>query len=59
VGGSWKLATERCEVILACLWNTVQRFGPPCAEIRDLGRALTPAIEALVLELDTDIPVLA
>ena len=33
--------------------------GPPCAAMRDMGRAVTPAIEALVLELDTDIPVLA
>jgi len=29
VGGSWKLVTERCEVILACLCDTIQRFGPP------------------------------
>jgi len=57
--GSWKIATERCELILPCLQNTVQRFGAPCAAMRDLGRAVTPAIEALVLELDTDIPVLA
>jgi hypothetical protein len=57
--GSWKIATERSELILACLQDTVQRFGPPCAAMRDLGRAVTPAIEALVLELDTDIPVFA
>jgi len=57
--GSWKIATERCELILACLQDTVQRFGAPCAAMRDLGRAVTPAIEALVLELDTDIPVFA
>ena len=57
--GSWKIATERSELILACLQDTVERFGPPCAAMRDLGRAVTPAIEALVLELDTDIPVLA
>jgi len=57
--GSWKIATERCELILACLQDTVQRFGAPCAAMRDLGKAVTPAIEALVLELDTDIPVFA
>ena len=56
--GSWKIATERCELILPCLQNTVQRFGPPCAAMRDMGRAVTPAIEALVVELDTDIAVL-
>jgi hypothetical protein len=57
--GSWKVATERSELILPCLQDTVQRFGPPCAAMRDLGRAVKPAIEALVLELDTDIPVFA
>ena len=57
--GSWKIATERSELILACLQDTVQRFGAPCAAMRDLGRAVKPAIEALVLELDTDIPVFA
>jgi hypothetical protein len=57
--GNWKIATERSELILPCLQDTVQRFGPPRAAMRDLGRAVTPAIEALVLELDTDIPVLA
>jgi hypothetical protein len=57
--GSWKIATERSELILACLQDTVERFGAPCAAMRDLGRAVTPAIEALVLELDTDIPVFA
>ena len=56
--GSWKIATERCELILPCLQDTVQRFGSPCAAMRDMGRAVTPAIEAVVLELDTDIPVL-
>jgi hypothetical protein len=57
--GSWKIATERSELILACLQDTVQRFGAPCAAMRDLGRAVKPAIEALVLELNTDIPVFA
>jgi hypothetical protein len=57
--GSWKIATERCELILACLQDTVQRFAAPCAAMRDMGRAVTPAIEALVLELDIDIPVFA
>ena len=56
--GSWKIATERCELILPCLQDTVERFGAPCAAMRDMGRAVTPAIEALVVELDADIPVL-
>lgn len=57
--GSWKIATERCELILACLQDIVQRFGAPCAVMRDLGKAVTPAVEALVFELDAEIPVLA
>ena len=55
--GSWKIATERSELILPCLQDTVERFGAPCAAMRDMGRAVTPAIEALVCQLDTDIPV--
>jgi hypothetical protein len=57
--GNWKIATERSELILPCLRDTVQRFGYPCAAMRDLGRAVTPAIDALVSEMDTDIPILA
>ncbi len=57
--GSWKIATERSELILPCLQDTVGRFGIPCAAMRDLGRAVTPALEALVLELNIDIPILA
>jgi hypothetical protein len=57
--GSWKIATERSELILPCLQDIVRRFGTPCAVMRDLGRAVTPAIEALVLELNIDIPILA
>lgn len=57
--GSWKIATERSELILPCLQDIVRRFGIPCAAMRDLGRAVTPAIDALVLELNIDIPILA
>jgi hypothetical protein len=57
--GSWKIATERSELILACLQDVVGRFGAPCAAMRDLGRAVTPAVEDLILQLDIDIPVLA
>ena len=57
--GSWKIATERSELILPCLQDVVRRFGSPCAAMRDMGRAVTPAIDALVLQLGIDIPVLA
>jgi hypothetical protein len=57
--GAWKISTERAELILPCLRKTVRNFGAPCAAMRDLGRAMTPAIDELVSELDSCIPVLA
>ena len=56
--GSWKIATKRSELILPCLQDIVRRFGIPCPAMRDLGRAVTPAIDDLVLELNIDIPIL-
>jgi hypothetical protein len=57
--GAWKIATERADLMLPCLRDTVNRFGPPCGAMRDLGRAITPAVEKLVSELRSDIPILA
>jgi len=57
--GSWKISTERADLILPCLRDVVGRFGPPCAAVRDLGKAVTPALNDLVSELELDIPVLA
>ncbi len=57
--GSWKISTERADLILPCLQETVQRFGPPCAAMRDLGKAVTPALDDLVSDLRLTIPVLA
>ena len=57
--GAWKISTERAELILPCLLDTVRHFGAPCAVMRDLGRAMRPAIDELVGELDSSIPVLA
>lgn len=57
--GSWKIATERADLVLPCLRETVQRFGPPCAAMRDLGKAMIPALDDLVSELHLSIPVLA
>jgi hypothetical protein len=57
--GAWKVSTERAELILPCLRETVRTFGAPCAAMRDLGRAITPAIDDLVSELAFPIPVLA
>ncbi len=57
--GSWKISTERADLILPCLRETAQRFGPPCAAMRDLGKAMIPALDDLVSELHLTIPVLA
>lgn len=57
--GSWKIATERADLILPCLREVVRHFGPPCAAMRDLGKAMTPALNGLVSELELNIPVLA
>ena len=57
--GTWKISTERADLILPCLRETVRCFGPPCAAMRDLGKAMTPALNDLVSELKLTIPVLA
>jgi len=57
--GAWKISTERADLVLPCLRETVRRFGPPCAAMRDLGKAMTPALDDLVAELKLEIPVLA
>lgn len=57
--GSWKISTERADLILLCLQQTVRCFGPPCAAMRDLGKAMTPALDTFVSELKLKIPVLA
>ena len=56
--GSWKISTERADLILPCLRQVVERFGPPCAIMRDMGKAMTPAVDTLVSELETAVPVL-
>ena len=57
--GAWKIPTEHADAILPCLRQVVACFGPPVAVMRDLGRAMTCAVNALVKELDRDITVLA
>ncbi len=57
--GSWKIPTEHTQAILPCLHEVVQQLGAPCAIMRDLGRAITPAVNTLVAELELTIPVLA
>jgi hypothetical protein len=57
--GAWKVATENADLILPCMRDTVRQFGAPCAVMRDLGRAVIPAVNDLVEGLGIKIPVLA
>ena len=57
--GAWKIATEREDLILPCLREVCRYFGAPSAMMRDLGKAMIPALDSLVAELDAPIPVLA
>jgi len=57
--GAWKVPTERADAILPRLREVTFRFGSPCAIVRDLGRAMVEASQALVKSLKLSIPVLA
>lgn len=56
--GAWRIPTEREDQILPHLRSIANLFGPPVAFMRDLGRAMIPATQALVAELGGDIPIL-
>ena len=56
---SWKIPTERAEVILPALRSVIEQFGIPCAVVRDLGKAMIPAVNSLVNEVDGDIRILS
>jgi hypothetical protein len=57
--GAWKVPTERADIILPRLRAVTERFGVPCAILRDLGRAVTDAANDLVAALGRNLPVLA
>jgi hypothetical protein len=57
--GAWKVPTERADAILPRLLKTADRFGPPCAIMRDLGRAVSEASADFVRTLRHSIPILA
>jgi hypothetical protein len=57
--GAWKIPTERADAIQPRLEEVAAQFGPPCAIMRDLGRAVTEAASGLVKTLERSIPVLA
>lgn len=54
--GAWKIPTERADAILPRLRAVAARFGPPCAVMRDLGRAVIEATGSLIAELGRPIP---
>jgi hypothetical protein len=56
--GSWKLSTERAELILPCLHEVVKDFGIPRVLMRDLGKAVIAAARTLRHELNADFPIL-
>ncbi|MFQ5409492.1 MAG: hypothetical protein ACE5FI_13855 [Anaerolineales bacterium] len=55
---AWKIESERADVIRPHLRSVVDAFGAPCAIMRDLGRAMIPACNDLVAELELAIPIL-
>lgn len=57
--GSWKIPTERADAVLPRLLTVTERFGSPCAVVRDLGHAMTEAAETLVRRLGLPVPILA
>jgi len=56
---AWKASTERAEFILPGIQRVAAAFGPPCAIMRDLGRAMAEAADEFVRSLKKPIPVLA
>lgn len=57
--GAWKVPTERAELILPGLHQVADAFGPPCAIMRDLGRAMADATEDFVGSVPHPMPILA
>ena len=57
--GAWKIPSERADQILPHLQEVVERFGRPCAVMRDLGRAMKEAAADLVAQWEEPIPILA
>jgi hypothetical protein len=54
--GSWKIPTENAKALLPRLTETGRAFGPPCAVMHDLGRAVIEASTDYIDTLDEPIP---
>lgn len=59
VMGAWKIPTERTDAILPRLQWVARVFGAPCAAVRDLGHAVTEALDHFVASLGIVISILA
>ena len=57
--GAWKIPTENATAIQPHLQAVVERFGAPCAIMRDLGIAMAKAAAGLVEKLQLKISILA
>ncbi len=57
--GAWKIPTERADAILPRLREVVKRFAAPRAIMRDLGKAMIPAVRDLAGELPGQVVVLS
>src|SRR3989339_1126982 len=56
--GSWRLTTECADQIKPCLHTVAERFGIPCAIMRDFGRAIIPAANNFVEDIKEDVEIL-
>lgn len=57
--GAFKPATEKARLLVPCILKTIQHFGAPCAVMRDMGRAVTSAIDEVMETRGLTIPVFA
>ena len=57
--GARKLETEHADAIVPLLHGVIRDFGPPCAFVRDLGRAVTEAVNTARQSLPRPVPVFA
>ncbi len=57
--GAWRLTTECADQIEPHLENVAKRFGAPCGIMRDLGRAMIPAVKRFVKNRSEKIAILS
>ncbi len=57
--GAWSLTTECAKQIKPCIDEVASMFGVPCGIMRDLGRAMIPAVAEFSKEQDEKIVILS